>query len=107
MYDYYLTATAGHDGSVYYAQAMNEGTAAFWDQALGVLAAAPAHADTVMTLTEINSSGTFGWLIPAGMPLGRYRLMLRLRATGSPLNSDPIIQSVTGIVTLVQGFVPV
>jgi len=57
------------------------------------VAAAPTHASTVIAVTEINTSGVYGWTAPTGLPVGTYRIILRLQAGVSPANTDNIIQS--------------
>lgn len=74
---------------VYYAQVMGLFSGKFWDGS--AMVASPAHADTVVAITNLNSSGVYGITVP-GIPTSkRYKVIIRQRAGGSPANTDNIL----------------
>ncbi len=97
-YDHIFTVTAGYVASAtYYAQLAHRFSGQMWDEENGVMADAPTYANTDISVTDINSSGRIGFTMPTGVPAGKYQLLLRQRAGGTPANTDNVIAAPVNI----------
>ena len=76
-------------GKIYYAQIIGFWSGKFCNGA--AMVEAPTFALTVMTVTEPNSWGVFGFGVPALLPADVYKVIFRERATAIAGPGDNII----------------
>jgi hypothetical protein len=99
-YDRIFTRATGYiAGITYYAQLAHTYSGETWDNNAGAMAATPTYANTVLAagyIAVISTSGRLGFTMPTGVPGGKYDLILRQQAGGSPASTDNILEVVHG-----------
>ncbi len=84
----------GKGGNTYYARLIGRWSGLLWDNTNAELTANPDYADQVIDLTALGGDGDVGLTTPTDLPAGDYKLSIRLRAGGSPTNTDSVVASV-------------
>lgn len=89
MFDLLFTPSTGHvDAEVYYAQAVDETTGFMWDGS--AVTEDPSYASTVISLTEINNMGVWGFTAPDDLPAGIFSIVCRKQAGVSTAATDNV-----------------
>lgn len=91
MQDIVFELVSGHVAdAVYYAQVTTYVGSKVADISTGALSGTPTYANTAVDATEPLSDGRVGVKLPSWLLKGRYRVVLRQRATGVALETDDI-----------------
>jgi len=90
MADITFVAAKGYvAGVIYWAQIYNPFTSLFFNGTTMVVS--PALALTVITVRDPNNWGVFEINLPALLPAGVYKILVRQRAAGAAATTDNII----------------